>query len=129
MVESSGPGKRRLRTMTTEQKVIRVKVRVLELAKQLGNVSQACRVMGYSRNSFHGSKNYYPAPMCRIITPYTPGQNGIVERFFRSLKEECVWQHNFGDSPKPEPPLLSGFTGTMPRLGYRSPRQFLGLQH
>ena len=32
-----------------------------------------------------------------FITPYTPEQNGIVERFFRSLKEECVWQHNFGD--------------------------------
>jgi putative transposase len=31
-----------------------------------------------------------------FITPYTPEQNGIVERFFRSLKEECVWQHNFG---------------------------------
>jgi transposase InsO family protein len=30
-----------------------------------------------------------------FITPYTPEQNGIVERFFRSLKEECVWQHNF----------------------------------
>jgi hypothetical protein len=28
--------------MTQEQKVIRVKVGVLELAKQLGNVSQAC---------------------------------------------------------------------------------------
>ena len=27
--------------------------------------------------------------------PYTPEQNGINERFFRSLKEECVWQHNF----------------------------------
>jgi len=30
-----------------------------------------------------------------FITPYTPEQNGIVERFLRSLKEECVWQHNF----------------------------------
>jgi hypothetical protein len=37
--------------MNQEQKVIRVKVGVLELAKQLGNVSQACRVMGYSRDS------------------------------------------------------------------------------
>jgi putative transposase len=25
------------------------------------------------------------------ITPYTPEQNGMIERFFRSLKEECVW--------------------------------------
>ncbi|KFF50677.1 hypothetical protein GY26_00770 [Gammaproteobacteria bacterium MFB021] len=22
-------------------------------------------------------------------------QNGLVERFFRSLKEECIWQHRF----------------------------------
>lgn len=32
-----------------------------------------------------------------FITPYTPEQNGLIERFFRSLKEECVWQHNFTD--------------------------------
>jgi hypothetical protein len=37
--------------MTTEQKIIRAKVGVLELAKQLGNVSQACKMMGYSRDS------------------------------------------------------------------------------
>ena len=30
-----------------------------------------------------------------FITPYTLEQNGIIERFFRSLKEECVWQHTF----------------------------------
>jgi len=30
-----------------------------------------------------------------FITPYTPEQNGIIERFFRSLKEECVWQYTF----------------------------------
>ena len=36
--------------MTQEQKIIRAKVGLLELAKQLGNVSQACKVMGYSRD-------------------------------------------------------------------------------
>jgi hypothetical protein len=33
--------------MTTEQKIIRAKVGLLELAKQLGNVSQACKMMGF----------------------------------------------------------------------------------
>ena len=30
-----------------------------------------------------------------FITPYTPEQNGMIERFFRTLKYECVWQKNF----------------------------------
>ena len=30
-----------------------------------------------------------------FVTPYTPQQNGMIERFFRSLKEECVWLQNF----------------------------------
>jgi len=32
--------------MTNDQKVIRNKVGLLKLAKQLGNVSQACKIMG-----------------------------------------------------------------------------------
>ena len=39
-------------SMTKDQKIIRAKAGVLELAKQLGNVSQACKMMGYSRDSF-----------------------------------------------------------------------------
>ena len=33
--------------------------------------------------------------MRQEFTPNTPEQNGLVEHFFRSLKEECVWQHRF----------------------------------
>ena len=45
--------------MTTDQKIIKNKLGLLGLAKQLGNVSQACKVFGYSRDSFYRFKNLY----------------------------------------------------------------------
>lgn len=45
--------------MTLAEKVIKPKLGVLELAKHLGNVSQACKTMGYSRDTFYRYKRLY----------------------------------------------------------------------
>jgi len=42
--------------MNNEQKIIKNKLGVLKLAEMLGNVSEACKVMGYSRDSFYRFK-------------------------------------------------------------------------
>ena len=45
--------------MTKDEKIIRNKVGLLELARQLGSVSQACRIMGFSRDSFYRFRDLY----------------------------------------------------------------------
>ena len=41
------------------EKIIKPKLGVLELAKQLGNVSKACKMMGYSRDTFYRFQHLY----------------------------------------------------------------------
>jgi len=63
------------------------------------------------------------------VTPYTPEQNGLIERFFRSLKEECAWLQNFttfGDAKAAIRRWIEWYNEPRPHqaLGYRSPREY-----
>jgi putative transposase len=68
-----------------------------------------------------------------FITPYTPEQNGMIERFFRSLKEECVWQHSFRSFAEAKRTImtwLNWYNHERPHqsLGYKSPIEFRSQQ-
>ncbi|MEF2233196.1 MAG: IS481 family transposase [Candidatus Cardinium sp.] len=45
--------------MNLHQKIIKPKLGLLELAKTLGNISTACKSMGYSRDSYYRFKSLY----------------------------------------------------------------------
>jgi putative transposase len=65
-----------------------------------------------------------------FITLYTLlEQNGVIERFFRSLKEECAWQFNFGSFPEAKKAIAQWIVrynsgGPHQSLGYKSPKEY-----
>ena len=67
------------------------------------------------------------------ITPYTPEQNGIIERWFRSVKQECVWHHafvNFAEANRTVRRWITWYNTGRPHqaLGYRSPSEYRSQQ-
>jgi hypothetical protein len=45
--------------MKQETKLIKTKFSLLQLAEKLGNLSQACKIMGYSRDIYYRIKELY----------------------------------------------------------------------
>ena len=62
--------------MTTKEKVARRKLSLLELASDLGNVSKACKVMGYSRQQFYEIRRNFQTYGAEGLIDRLPGARG-----------------------------------------------------
>ncbi|GAA0574101.1 hypothetical protein GCM10008997_23680 [Halomonas salifodinae] len=106
--------------MTTEEKVARRKLSLLELAKDLQNVSKACKPMGYSRQKLYEiHRNYQtftdvdiqgvgqePGP---TVHPVRPRQSGAGRTMPRARRwGQCVlnlaWQPDTPAARENRPP-------------------------
>jgi hypothetical protein len=56
--------------MTTDKKIARRKLSLLDLASELSNVNRACKVMGYSRQQFYEIRRNFQ----------TYGADGLIDR-------------------------------------------------
>ena len=61
--------------MTTDARIARRKLSLLELAQDLGNVSKACKLVGYSRQQFYEIRRNYQT--FGAGGPYRPADGSI----------------------------------------------------
>ena len=81
--------------MTTEKKVARRKLSLLQLASEMNNVSKACQVMGYSRQQFYEIRRNYQTFGAEGLIDKLPGCRGPHPNRVSKEIEKAILEHAF----------------------------------
>jgi transposase InsO family protein len=79
--------------MTTQQRLARRKLSLLELASQLSNVSRACKMLGYSRQQFYEIRRNFQTYGAEGLIDRLPGAKGPHPNRVASEIEEAILAH------------------------------------
>ena len=79
--------------MTTKDKVARRKLSLLDLAKDLDNVSKACKLMGYSRQQFYEIRRNFQTYGAEGLIDRLPGARGPHPNRVSEEVEKAVLDH------------------------------------
>lgn len=80
--------------MTTEKRLARRKLSLLELAAELSNVSKACRMMGYSRQQFYEIRRNFQMFGAEGLLDKLPGPKGPHPNRVEAAVEEAILEHS-----------------------------------
>jgi transposase InsO family protein len=79
--------------MTTSQKIARRKLSLLDLAADLGNVSRACKVMGYSRQQVYEIRRNFQTYGAEGLIDRLPGARGPHPNRVAEAVEQAILDH------------------------------------
>ena len=104
--------------MTVNDKIIKNKLGLLNLAQELGNVSKACQMMGFSRDTFYRYKSAVEEGGVENLLDQSRRKPNLKNRIEPILEERI--DKKAVDNPSLGQQIFSGKRSTMPVLPLRT---------